>query len=271
MKPDLCERCRTSELEVVKKRNIYDVKFQYARLFIKTRKLLDQHTVPVGLLNVLYNNLVHCHVRHNKTLHGCCSRNINVCGCFMMKWYKCVRALVKIVLVLIVPVPWVLRLYVYFTYEEEAALQKEELAGRFGLSSSFTGSLTLFLTPIHGLFLLTYSVLVVTLFVYRIAFKAMREMFNFIIRKCLRDMHAQFSKKVLAKVTRFFVLDPCQKHGQKGILISLGRLLFLIACLPVIAFYLVPSLNLSARLVIHLVFFLCSCCMCSCKVRHTFC
>ena len=238
---------------------VYDIEFKYARLSVKPRKLLDEKTVPVGLFAVLYNNLLRCRIRHINALKNCCKKNI-----FRdLKWYKCGRAFSRMALLYLFTVPWVLRLWVYFTLEEDTVLQKRELAGRFGLKTRYSGSLTLSLTPLHALFLMIYTILVVDCLVYSCITKALKEKFKFVLRKSLRDIKEQFSMEVSEEVTKF-VVSPCEYYGLLGALVSLLYLGLLVACLPALAIYLFPTLNLTVRLLVHLV-----CFICPTKVRQT--
>ena len=248
----------TAETEAVGDGDIYDIEFKYARLFVKGRKLLDQNTVPVGLPAVLYNNLLRCRLRHTEVLKTICKRNI-----FRNLKYKCGRALSRMVLLCLAAVPWVLRLWVYFTFEEDTVLQKRELAGRFGLKTIYTSSFTLSLAPFHALFLVIYTILIVDCLVYSCIAKAMKKQFRFVLGKSLRGMKEQFGMG--EKVTKF-LLEPCETLPRVGVLVCLWRLCLLVACLPVLAIFIFPALNLTARLLAHFVFF-----MCPSKVRFAQC
>lgn len=240
---------------------IYQVTFDRVRLSVKSRRLLGENYVPVGLLKMLYNNLFRCRIRRLAPLKDCC--NTDLLGRFnpgirVIKWAACARAVAKLFLLVILILPWVLRVWVFFAFEDVSVSEKRAVADQLGLKTYFKGSLTLYLTPLHGFFVLIYVIFVTDSVVYGVLSTAMKEKFKMVLRKCLRDMRERSRVAVCAWGTRLLVV-PFTMFGVVGLLLFLPYLLLVLPfALPVVAFYLFPALNLSVRLIIHFFLFMCS-------------
>nr|KAG5705591.1 hypothetical protein BaRGS_034789 [Batillaria attramentaria] len=239
---------------------LYDVTMDRVRLSVKSRRLLGENYVPVGLLKMIYNNLFRCRIRRLDPLKTCCETNIlgklNP-GLKLMKWYQCCRVFAHLVFLIILILPWILRIIFFFVFEDEDVAEKRRVAGDLGLSVYFQGNFTLYLTPVHGLFVFIYLIFIVDSVVYNVISKAMKEKFKLVLRKCLRDMRERSRIAVCAWGTRMMVV-PFQMFGVVGILLFLPYLIIILPLgIPVVAFYLFPAVNLSFRLIIHLFLFMC--------------
>ncbi|XP_070185271.1 uncharacterized protein [Littorina saxatilis] len=232
--------------------HLYYLTFKKVRLSVKSRQLLDKNTVPAGVFTVLYNNLVRCRLRKIGVMTDCCNATTGICG---LTWYQCGRAVSRLVLLCLCLLPWALRLWVYFTYEEDVVSQKKTMAERYGLKY-WSGSFTLLLTPLHVLFIVTYVVLVADFLMYGTINRAMKETFRFALAKSLNDMSELRNARLCEGFTKWLIL-PCEKMGAFGIVLYPFYAVFLlVAGLPVAAFYLSPALQLTARLVKHSIRFL---------------
>ncbi|GFO23165.1 hypothetical protein PoB_004967000 [Plakobranchus ocellatus] len=239
---------------------IYEVKVKDVRLSVKARRLLDKCTVPVSIKSILYNNLIRCRIRKLDPLKECC--NSNILGRFnpginMIKWHQCMRCFAGICLMALIALPWILRMYGYFTFEADMRERQENAASSLGLEVKYPGSIVLYLTPIHGLFIFIYIIFIIDSLVYGVISKAMKEKFKHVIRDCLRDMRERSRIAVVAWMTKLLVL-PFTLFGVLGFLLFLPYLVILaVVGLPVAAFYIFPTLNLSVRLLINLFIFMC--------------
>ena len=239
---------------------IYQVALDRVRLSVKSRRLLGENYVPVGFIKTLYNNFFRCRIRRLAPLKDCCDTDLlgrlNP-GLRVLKWSACVRALAKLLLLLLLILPWVLRVWVFFAFEDATVTEKLEAADQLGLNTYFKGSLTLYLTPLHAFFVVIYVIIVVDSVVYGVLSKTMKEKFKMVLRKCLRDMRERSRVAVCAWGTRLLVV-PFTMFGLVGVLLfPLYLVLVLPFALPVVAFYLFPALNLSVRLIIHFFLFMC--------------
>ncbi|XP_076447500.1 uncharacterized protein LOC143284575 isoform X2 [Babylonia areolata] len=245
---------------------IYHVTFDRVRLSVKSRRLLGENHVPVGLLRMLYNNLLRCRIRHLEPLKDCCQTNLlgrlNP-GLSCPRWFTCCKAFAKLVLLLLLVMPWIIRICIFFAFEEAPVVRKTAAAEALGMRTSFRGSLTLYLTPLHVFFVFIYIILVVDSVVYGVLSKRMKEKLKMVLRKCLRDMRERSRIAVCSWATWVLVM-PFRVFGLLGILLFLPYLLVVLPlAVPVAAFYLFPALNLTIRLIIHFFLFMCPAKMCS--------
>ncbi|KAK3769986.1 hypothetical protein RRG08_061958 [Elysia crispata] len=239
---------------------IYEVKVKDVRLSVKARRLLSKFTVPVSIKSILYNNLIRCRIRKLEPLKDCC--NSNILGRFnpgikMIKWHHCMKWFAGLCLMVLISTPWILRIYGYFTFEDITRDRQVEAAERLGLEIKYPGSIVLYLSPVHGLFIFIYIIFIIDSLVYGVLSKAMKEKFKHVARDCLRDMRERSRIAVVAWMTKLLVL-PFTVFGVLGFLLFVPYLILLaVVTLPVAAFYIFPTLNLSIRLLINLFIFLC--------------
>ena len=67
------------------------------------------------------------------------------------------------------------------SYEETLVESKARAAQEAGLGKPFIGNLTLYLTPLHILFLVCYAILCIDSFVYGVLSKAVRKKLKLVI------------------------------------------------------------------------------------------
>ncbi|CAC5365674.1 unnamed protein product [Mytilus coruscus] len=82
-------------------------------------------------------------------------------------WHRCLRQTMRLLLILAISVPWALRVYFYYEYEDsEASNQKKAAEVRNLTLPAFKWSLTYTLTPLHPLFILFYAVIITDAIVF---------------------------------------------------------------------------------------------------------
>ncbi|XP_048252729.1 uncharacterized protein LOC124146152 [Haliotis rufescens] len=239
---------------------IYDVKLDRIQLLVKARKLLSETYVPVSVTKMIYENIFRCKMRNLPSLKPCCDTGI--CGvidvgCKVLTWFRCLRIFAKLILIGLLAIPWIIRLVMYFTYEAAIVEEKNEAAERFQAGMHFHGSFTLYLTPLHGLFVAIYIIVSIDSFAYGLLGTAMKNRFKFILRKCLRDMRERSRSSAYGWAVALALL-PFKRFGLIGfLLVPIYWILLLPIMVPILAFYTFPALNLSIRLIIHLFLFMC--------------
>nr|KAG5705592.1 hypothetical protein BaRGS_034790 [Batillaria attramentaria] len=239
---------------------VHDVTVRHVQLAIKARKLLAENYVPVGAFRLLYNNLFLCRLRHLSPFTDCCGTNVLGTlnpGLRMPTWFRCARVLARILLLIVIVLPWIIRLGLYYYYEKPVVEWKQQAATRAGLHLPFTGSFTLFLTPLHVLFVVCYVILCVDSLVYGVLASSVKHRLKLVFLRCLRDMKERSKVSVCGWVTSLVVL-PFTLCGVIGFLILPFYLVLLLPLLlPLLAFYLFPAINLSVRLLLHVFIFVC--------------
>uniref|UniRef100_A0A0B7AZA9 Uncharacterized protein n=3 Tax=Arion vulgaris TaxID=1028688 RepID=A0A0B7AZA9_9EUPU len=239
---------------------IYQVHIQDVKLSVKARRLLDSATVPVSCMTILYNNLLRCRIRRLESLSDCCASD--VLGKFnpgfkIIPWYKCMKLFAQLCLLVVLATPWIVRVVLYFLYEADVVENKIKAAQELGLKVQLPESVVLHLTPFHGLFIVAYIVFIIDSFVYGIISSGIKEKFKHVTKQCLRDMRERSRITILAWTTKLIVM-PFKVFGIMGFIFFVPYVVILIIItFPLIAFYVFPTLNLSARLLIHFFIFMC--------------
>ncbi|KAK7101981.1 uncharacterized protein [Littorina saxatilis] len=253
--PRLRETVDTWQLD-----RVHDVTVKNAQLAVRSRKLLGENVVPVGIVQVIYNNLFLCRIRHLSALAGCCNTNILGTlnpGISLPTWFKCARLFARVCLLVLLVMPWVIRLILYYQFERPVAATKERAAEAADMGVPFTGNVILYLSPVHGLFVVCYVILCIDSLAYGVLSQAVKAKMKLVLRRCLRDMKERSKLTVCSWVTSILVL-PCTFCGLLGLLLSpLFLLLLLPLLVPVLGFYLFPAINLSIRLLMHVFIFAC--------------
>lgn len=150
-------------------------------------------------------------------------------------------------------VPWWIRLYVYYNFEERKFTARQHAANLKSLKSYYPGNLTVYLSPTHGIFIATYVVLGIDFFIF-VFLSATKGRYNNIvkavIRTCFNDMRNTNLKKTIGKVV-VVVLIPCTKFGIFGLCLGFLQfpfgigyvILFILRLLAHVIVFVFPKLN----------------------------
>ncbi|KAJ8301411.1 hypothetical protein KUTeg_020398 [Tegillarca granosa] len=159
--------------------------------------------------------------------------------------------MMRCVLFLIIALPWLIRVYVYFEFEDAELDERNFAANKRNLRPEFLGSITLFLTPIHMLFLVCYFILLIDGIAFGVLTKTVKEKFKYVLRKCFRDMREISRSRVCGWTTKLMLL-PFEHCGITGLfVIAFYWVPALPVVLTVLSFYWFPTLNLTVRLLAH--------------------
>ncbi|KAK6993823.1 hypothetical protein BgiMline_010394 [Biomphalaria glabrata] len=239
---------------------VYEVKVPDIRLSVKSRRLLGQNNVPITIFKLFYNSLIRCRIRHLEPLKECCNTNIlgrlNP-GANIITWYRCMKIFASFVILALVAVPWFIRMAFYFVFEKSVVESKLNSAQRLGLEPHYLGNIVLYLSPFHGLFIVIYVIFILDSLFLGIVSTAMKDKLKTVFRQCLRDMKERPKLVVVGWLTQLIV-KPFTYFGVVGFIFFIPYLLILLViALPISAFYVFPTLNLSIRLIIQFFIFLC--------------
>ena len=241
---------------------IHTLEIDNLSLLVAQHRLLQENQVPVGFLNVIYDLFVNCKIRERKSVQGCCVALCcpGRCGSVVCYWYIFLRLIMHIVIVLLLFIPWVVRLFVYYFHEHrEYELMKTE-ANLRDLSITYQGNLTLYLQPEHNLFLAVYCVIGLNLLIYQLQYFSTQH-YNTIakdvILQCFNDMRENDLPQNLGYIVKK-ITKPCKRWGICGLCASV--IIFPVTCIVFIlyfAFYCIPTINIILRLCAHIFVFLC--------------
>ena len=265
------------------------IKLSLNKIVIKVRhdRLVPSNYVPVGILPIFYTMLMKCHIRKTPSFARCCRGSVfgrgfvgaektnvtiddkdteqsndkifendalkmEVNNNSRHPWYKCLRQFLRFLLLLTMSIPWIFRMYFFFHYEQSEAIDQRKAADIRNLTlPSFEWNLTYTLTPIHNMFLICYTIIVLDALVFGLVSSKIKKKLQFLMRKCLRDMHEMSRSKAFEWCT-IVLLVPCEICGIFGFIVA-G--LYLVLALPIVvivlAFYCLPTVSLTLRLLAH--------------------
>ncbi|ESO88793.1 hypothetical protein LOTGIDRAFT_165207 [Lottia gigantea] len=238
--------------------NVYKMELDDIRLSVSAHRLLPENKVPVGILRYFYNHLCRCKIRNVKAFATCCASNIFAnFGFRSVKWYRCLVPFMKVVQMFLILLPWILRIVIFFQYERYNEVYRGQRAAELGLKMGFTGSFTVYLTPLHSLFILCYVVLLLDAIVYGVISLSVKEKLKRVTMKCLRAMR-ETSKLNVCSWSIELLLAPFTSCGILGLLLAAPYWFLLIPFLfIVLLFYFIPTINFIVRMLIHFFIFLC--------------
>jgi hypothetical protein len=238
---------------------VHRVKFDYVRLTVRPRRVLDESEVPVHPVTLLYNTLVRCQVRKLSPLQRCC--RARVCGerkvrflghAFSCTWRHCGLSLGKVLALILVTLPSFIRLAVFVTSELQILTEKSAMASRLHLRTQPFGTM---FVPIHVIFPVAYVIVLVDMAIYCCLDRATQRRLRLVLKDSLQNLQSQSTREVVGLCTLYLV-KPCER-GLAGTCTFLKRLLQLAFFIPLTIVSRIPLLDLTVRLLFDIVVFLC--------------
>jgi hypothetical protein len=221
---------------------------------MKADRLIPANHVPVGVFRTLYDTIVKCGVRERYAVKDCCYSNmfgtIKPCRKTIL-WHHCLEKFMTILLLILLAVPWALRLYFYYIYEDTNRYNRRTAAEAHGLKPDYPGNLLAYFNPIHGIFLFCYAILFFDMLLFGVLEKKVTERSRYVVRKCFRDMRGMNRSQAIGYCI-FTLLIPIKKFGVFFLLIAwIYWALAIPVLLLVIAFYFMPLVNIMCRLIFN--------------------
>ncbi|KAL4227734.1 hypothetical protein ACF0H5_013170 [Mactra antiquata] len=236
---------------------IYTMFIEGVDMSLRQTKVIADGSAPVSTLGFIRKFFVRCSIRKevhsvgkccNAKLFKTCSSNIH------LKWYSVLRIFMLIVSGVAVATPWIIRVWFYYTFEDEVNHQKADLYNALNLTMPFNGFLVSYLSPFHPLFIAIYILLGIEIIVYVPQPETVKRKLKFTVRKCFRDMRSSSNLDACG----YFVskmLYPLSRFGIVGCLIIPLWLILLPFLLCLLALETLPIANISIRLVVNLVYY----------------
>lgn len=243
------------ELNSVHSFEISKIKFN-----VQPANLLSTSSSPIGIWSSFYNRAFLCEVGKDEGIYSCCTSSMAPFRNY--KWQDFLRRLMHAILLLLVSVPWIVRVILYYIYEDEELSAMREAASERGVNSYYVQAsfAVRYLTPVHAVFLLCYLVIVVDSFFLGLVFNAYIAKFKRILVRCLSDMDAYARFATFDWLLEILVY-PLEKLGLYALpFIVFYWALMTIVLAPALLYYLVPTINIFIRLVLHWWAYLCPSC-----------
>lgn len=249
----------TTKLETLDNDVPYMLTLDKLSIRAKQDRLLPEDYAPVSLLTTMYETCFKCKIRERSSVKECCETDFfRKCNCTnrIYPWYRLLQDVMKIILVILLSLPWLIRIYVYFEYEDGEMTQRKQEAKNRSLKFYFPGNYTVYLTPIHILFVIIYAILSLESVTYGVMKQKTKEKFKLVLRKCFRDMREVSKIKIIGWLVKVLI-KPCTKFGGFGI--CAGIVLWAIGfpvLLVIFSFYMFPTVNITCRLFAHFFVFI---------------
>jgi len=228
------------------------VRFPQYDILVDYKRMLQENTVPVGLFQSLFNTFCKCQIRFVGPFRDCCKANMLYSSRRVIKWGKCFRKFAKVLLILLVPMPFYFRLFIYYNFEYESLQNRKRAIEVSGLKESFENSLVHYFTPTHGIFIIMYLIYTVMAVVLAFMSRSGKEhRLKKIIVESFKDLKRLNWTDSLNMVVSN-VIWPLKKFGLLGCFVGL---LYWPIALPITAIislaYFIPTFYLTVRMAFH--------------------
>ena len=234
---------------------VVKVKFKRYDILIDYRKLLTENIVPVGLTNSITDALCKCKIRHVGPFVRCCATDMfkNVaCVSAESPWISIFKVIAKVLVVLLLPFPFYIRLFIFYNFENEELENREEHLRQLGMRPTYEGSILTYLHPTHWLFVAIYIVYFVTTTTLGFVARGPRkERIASIVVGSFRDLKNLSYIEALGLIAGNFIW-PFTRYGVIGIIIApVYWLIVMPLTIIVYLYYCLPSIYVAVRMLLR--------------------
>lgn len=247
--PNLAKRCQNSKRE-------YEGLLKALYLNVNERKIMSRGCAAAELSRVIYNKLFRCR-HYSPEIQSCLTTRLmpSFRRYNQLTWYHCCRWFMKLILLLLLPLPWVFRLIIYYRFEAKSITDKISAIKSLNLKQTYSGTVFNYIPPLHWTFLFIYSLYFLDIIFFGIFnCKRIKKLTN-TIKLALRDMN-EYAKFENISFQVKFLLYPLQRFGFAGLAIAP---VFWFIAIPMTllfyCFYLIPMVNLIFRLLSNILFY----------------
>ena len=228
------------------------VRFPQYDILVDYKRMLKENTVPVGLFQSLFSALCKCRIRFVGPFKECCKANMLYSTRRVIQWGKCFRKFAKVLLILLVPSPFYLRLIIFYVFEYELLQDRKRAIAVSGLQESYENSLIHYFTPTHGVFIIMYLIYIAMAVVLAFMSRSGKEhRLKKIIVESFKDLKRLDWTDTLSMVVAN-VIWPFKKFGLLGCFVGL---VYWPIALPITAVmslaYFIPTVYLTVRMGFH--------------------
>ncbi|XP_046578754.1 uncharacterized protein LOC124286423 [Haliotis rubra] len=243
-------------LETMPKNEILPIKMSEVRITVKGKRIIPENDPPTGLLRTFYDNLCRCKIKAIDPFLDCCDLSVyaSLESKFSHKltWHQFVQALVKGLMLLLLPMPYYIRLFIYYKFEKHEMDHRYEALRNLHLNLRYVFYKTNVIqhySPSHGIFIAAYFFYFLAGFVIGFSSPVVRDKLKSVSRGALQDMNAISQTGVLQVIIRIG-LWPFKKCGLIALLV--GPMYMCITspfCIVILVLYCIPTVYLSFRIV----------------------
>ena len=233
---------------------IIPIKLSQFDIIVNYRKLLSENHVPVSITECISRALILCKIRELEPFEDCCESSM--LGCVRKgpqhPWSSLCILVGKLMLVVIMPFAYYIRVGVYYTFEYQEVLDRHAAAAVVDLPLVYNYRPLQYFTPIHPLFLAAYTVYFATGFT--LAYLSSRRTntpFQKILIGSFADLKSLSMLKALGVVVKN-ILWPFTKFGVFGCVLGV---VYWPVVLPISliawAVYSLPLVFITCRILIY--------------------
>ncbi|KAK3577266.1 hypothetical protein CHS0354_030551 [Potamilus streckersoni] len=245
-------------IEKLPKEQIVHVKVPELRIKVKGKRIIPEDDPPTGLIRTLYDNMMRCKMKALDPFSECCDRSIyaSFAPHFRHKctWHMCVKWLIKVLMLLLIPLPFYIRIVIYYKFEMEELSNRRSVIEKLGLRNTFNmyrENVVQYFIPTHPIFLVTYAFYFLSGLLIGFSGPCLREKLKSIAMAALSDMENVNRTSVLQVILRIS-LWPFRKCGLLALVFGpLYAVFAMPVCAVIIAIYCIPTIYLSYRLMYH--------------------
>lgn len=257
-------------LKTIPSETIVAVRFNRLDIIVDHKDLMTEGDVPVGLFRFVYDTFIRCGITRVEPLGSCCQESVfgswsprflwlrlrKRCDCNRgcrdsCSWSGIFQFLGVVVLILLVPFPYYLRVGAFYLFESDEMKSRQAALDRLGLEYAVDHNVVQWLTPAHGGFVALYVVYLVSLLLLSALRVCDSSKIDGVARACVTDMRNVRQSECLRMLCAH-VLLPFEKFGVFGALVAAVYWpIALPICLAVTVFYCVPLVYLTGRLLVN--------------------
>ena len=227
----------------------FDIKVNYG-------KLLMENFVPVGVVDSFSRAVFLCKIRELAAFKDCCDANIVGC-CEIngreIQWKNICQFVGKFLLVITIPIPFCIRLIVYYVFEHPEIVSRQQAAQNVDLMRNYEYRNLQFLTPSHPAYIAVYIIYFAAGFITAL-FSGLNQKTRF--QESVTDAFADLKSLKYLKAVETLVknsLWPFKRFGMFGICLGLVLWPFLLPISVIIcSVYCLPIVFLSCRIILHM-------------------
>ena len=228
------------------------VRFPQYDISVDYRRMQKENVVPVGLFYSLFSAIFRCQIRFLAPFRNCCKAKMFRSDRCTVTWGRFCKRLAKIVLILLLPTTFYLRLIVFYVFEYNEVEKRKRAIAMGGLKESIENSLMHYFPPTHGVFVCMYVLYVVT--ATALAFMSQKgrdHRVKKVIVKSFRELKSLNFTDTLSMMVSNMVW-PLKNFGVLGCCVGIIYWpLAIIGSLVVGTVYLLPTLYLTFRMAYH--------------------
>ena len=243
------------ELCHLRKRKPHSLNVSKIHLCISHSQLVLTGDSPISLTEFLSEVFLRCKTGTDLSrTRACCRENMfKMTPCCVVPWYRCLKVLLIPLSLILIVIPWILRVWFYYRFEEDVREKLHHKLDLLNIEAAYRGSLVLYFTPVHNLFITMYCVIPATTNIYIALPKRMKQRVRSVVQECFNRMN---KTKTTDALCTFFahMLWPLTEFGIVGALMIPLWLLVLPTELVLFLYRIVPIFNVFAQMAINCMF-----------------